>query len=70
MIFDGMKARTGLSPYKFVLERRVDRAQDLLLHSDLSIAEIAFRCGFASQQHLTATLSRKLGNTPHRLRFS
>ena len=70
VIFEGMKARTGLSPYKFVLERRVDRAQDLLLHSDLSIAEIAFRCGFASQQHLTATLSRKLGNTPHRLRFS
>jgi len=46
------------------------KAQELLTHSDLSIAEIAFRCGFASQQHLTATLSKRLGNTPHRLRFS
>ena len=70
VIFDGMKARTGLSPYQFVLEKRVGKAQDLLTHSDLSIAEIAFRCGFASQQHLTATLSKRLGSTPHRLRFS
>jgi AraC family transcriptional regulator len=68
VIFEGMKARTGLSPYQFVLERRVERALELLRHTDLPIAEIAFQCGFASQQHLTATLSRKLGDTPHRLR--
>jgi AraC family transcriptional regulator len=68
VIFEGMKARTGLSPYQFVLERRVDRALELLRHTDLPIAEIAFRCGFASQQHLTATLSRRIGETPHRLR--
>ena len=65
-----MKARTGLSPYSSCWSGASDRAQELLPHSDLSIAEIAFRCGFASQQHLTATLSKKLGNTPHRLRFS
>jgi AraC family transcriptional regulator len=68
VVFTGMKARTGLSPYQFVLERRVERAQELLRETELSIAEIAFRCGFASQQHLTATLSRKLGDTPYRLR--
>jgi len=70
VVFDGMKARTGLSPYQFVLERRIDKARDLLTHSDLPIAEVALACGFASQQHLTATLSRKLGNTPRRLRLS
>ena len=70
VMFDGMKARTGLSPYQFVLHRRIARAQELLTHSDLAISEIAFACGFASQQHLTATLSKKLGNTPRRLRFS
>jgi AraC family transcriptional regulator len=68
VIFEGMKVRTGLSPYQFVLERRVERAEQLLRQTELSIAEIAFQCGFASQQHLTATLSRKLGDTPHRLR--
>lgn len=70
VVFDGMKARTGLSPYQFVLERRINKARDLLTRSDLPIAEVALACGFSSQQHLTATLSRKLGNTPRRLRLS
>ena len=47
IIFDGMKARTGLSPYQFVLEKRVGKAQELLTHSDLSIAEIAIELGCA-----------------------
>ena len=68
IIFEGMKARTGLSPYQFVLERRVERAQQLLAGTEFSIAEIAYRCGFASQQHMTTVLRRKLGDTPGRLR--
>jgi AraC family transcriptional regulator len=68
IIFEGMKARTGLSPYQFVLERRTDRAQKLLAATDLPLAEIAYRCGFASQQHMTTVLRRKLGHTPGRLR--
>ena len=63
-----MKARTGMSPYQFVISRRVERARALLENSDLPITEIALVCGFASQQHLTATLSRKLGSTPSRIR--
>jgi AraC family transcriptional regulator len=70
VLFDGVKARTGLSAYQFVLHRRIARAQELLTRSSLSISEIALACGFASQQHLTATLSKKLGNTPRRLRLS
>lgn len=70
VLFDGIKARTGLSAYQFVLHRRIARAEELLTGSDLAISEIALACGFASQQHLTATLSKKLGNTPRRLRFS
>lgn len=68
VIFDGIKARTGLSPYQVVLRRRVEKAQQLLLHTDLPIADIAFRCGFASQQHMTTVLGRRLGHTPGRLR--
>lgn len=68
VVFGGMKARTGMSPYQFVISRRVERARALLENSDLPITEIALVCGFASQQHLTATLSRKLGSTPSRIR--
>jgi AraC family transcriptional regulator len=67
-VFDGIKQRTGLTPYQFVINKRVDRALHLLEHSEHSISEIALSCGFASQQHMTATLSKRLGSTPNRLR--
>ena len=63
-----MKLRTGLSPYRFVTERRLDRARHLLSTSRLPISEIALACGFSSQQHLTSALSAKLGTTPLKIR--
>ena len=67
-IFDGIKKRTGFSPYQYVLERRIVRARELLVASSIPISEVALACGFASQQHLTSTLSKRLGMTPRRLR--
>jgi len=67
-VYDGVKVRTGRSPYNLIIEKRVQRARDMLRNSKVSIAEIACACGFSSQQHLTATLSRRLGRTPGRLR--
>jgi AraC family transcriptional regulator len=67
-IFDGIKQRTGLTPYQFVINKRVDRALQLLENSEISISEIALCCGFASQQHMTTTLSKRLGSTPNQLR--
>lgn len=68
VIFDGIKARTGYTPYRFVIEKRIEASLHMLTHSDLPISEIAFACGFSSQQHMTAVLSDKLGNTPQRIR--
>ena len=67
-VHDSVKVRTGRSLYSLIIERRVERASKMLRHSEASIAEIACACGFSSQQHLTATLSRRLGRTPRRLR--
>jgi len=67
-LYDGVKLRTGRSPYNLIIEKRVERARTLLQDTDASIAEIACACGFSSQQHLTATISRRLGRTPRRLR--
>ncbi|MFN0068819.1 MAG: helix-turn-helix domain-containing protein [Limisphaerales bacterium] len=54
---------TGLSPYQFVLRRRVERASDLLLRGfDISAAAAA--CGFADQSHLTTHFKRRWGITP------
>ena len=69
VVFDGMKLRTGMSPYRYVMERRVERACHLLRNSPLPISEIALACGFSSQQHLTSTMTAKLGRTPQQVRL-
>jgi len=58
------KAATGLAPHRYVLERRVDRARELLETADASLTEVAERCGFASQPHMTHVFKRATGLTP------
>jgi AraC family transcriptional regulator len=57
------KKATGLSPHQYLLGARVETAKRLL-RTDLSIAEVAFRCGFSHQEHLTRVFGRLVGVTP------
>ncbi len=54
----------GQSVHAYVMERRVQRARDLLLKRDASIAEVALETGFAHQSHLARWMRRLLGVTP------
>lgn len=55
----------GLPPHRYVLERRVSVARDLLLSWPmLSIEEIARRVGFSSSSHLSSAFTRRLGCSP------
>src|SRR5262249_26558680 len=62
------RATTGTPPHRYVLTQRVLRALELLRAGKLDLSEIAFACGFASQQHMTTTLHRVTGTTPARVR--
>lgn len=64
------KDQTGQSPHRFVMDLRLERAADLLRLSAISLAEVAAICGFASQQHLTNVMHRRLGVTPRCYRES
>lgn len=57
---------TGIPPHRYVIDRRVHRAKELLLGSDRSIAEIAVAVGFSSQSHMTLNFRKLLGITPAR----
>lgn len=59
---------TGKTPYQHVLGRRLERARCQVERSGLSLAEIAFRTGFASQSHMTDVFRAKLGLTPGAIR--
>jgi AraC family transcriptional regulator len=55
---------TGCPPHRWLLRRRVQRAQDLLLTSDKTLAEIAISCGFSNQRHLARAFGQTVGTSP------
>jgi AraC family transcriptional regulator len=59
---------TGLAPHRYVLGRRIERAQHLLSTTNLSLSEITLESGFASQSHFTDVFRKMLGTTPRRYR--
>jgi AraC family transcriptional regulator len=62
------KARTGLAPHRFLLGLRIEHACRLLRTDRLPIADVAVRCGFSHQEHLTRVMRAQLGTTPGALR--
>lgn len=61
-------ACTGQSPHQFVMAQRLQRAEALLQNGQVPLSEVAADCGFASQQHLTQVMRKRLGVTPARYR--
>jgi AraC family transcriptional regulator len=53
-----------IPPYRWLLERRVDKARNLMTNSRLPLADIAIRCGFADQSALNRSFRRVHGVTP------
>jgi AraC family transcriptional regulator len=62
------KESVGSPPHRYVVARRVERAKELLLGTDLPIAEVARGVGFSGQSHLHFHVKRLLGATPASLR--
>ena len=67
---EAFKTSTGRPPYRYLIERRVERARELLSVGKRPIAEIAYVAGFSSQAHLTTNFRRVTGVTPGRFRRS
>jgi AraC-like DNA-binding protein len=58
------KRTFGISPYSFVLQRRVELAARLMLESSASLTDIALRCGFTDQAHLCNQFRHSMGESP------
>jgi AraC family transcriptional regulator len=54
----------GTTVHQYVLSRRVERAKNLLLSTDLTVTSIALDTGFSSQSHLATAFRRVTGLTP------
>jgi AraC family transcriptional regulator len=62
------KNNFGCTPHQYLIRRRVERAQRLLLMSDDPLTQIAAECGFVSQSHLSYLFHRIVGERPGRWR--
>ena len=58
------KRTLGLTPYQYVLERRVERAKELIEDQSASLVEIGLCTGFCNQSHFTSAFHRTVGTTP------
>jgi AraC family transcriptional regulator len=64
------KSTVGVSPYQYLLNLRVERAKIFLSDETCSLAEVALRCGFSHQEHLSRMFRRFTGVAPGRYRRS
>ncbi len=61
-------ATVGLTPFEYVMTRRLARARDLLLRTDRSVLAIALAVGFKTPSHFAARFRREFGVTPRKIR--
>jgi AraC-like DNA-binding protein len=58
------KATYGATVHKYVIAKRIERAQELLASTCLSNAEIALECGFSDQAALCRRFLASVGTSP------
>jgi AraC family transcriptional regulator len=58
------KVTFGLTFLRYVNQRRIERAQELMVMTDHPLGQIARRCGFADQSHFTRVFRRLVGPSP------
>lgn len=63
-----IKALTGRSPSRFVRSYRLGRARQLLLNTDLTVAEIAYRTGFSDPAYFSKMFKEEFDLTPSDVR--
>lgn len=54
----------GLSPARYYLELRIERAHLLMKSSNLSVLEVAIACGFVAASHFSKVYRRSYGCSP------
>ncbi len=64
------KDASGYSPTQYLLRRRIGEAQNLLISTDLPMAQIAERVGFETQNYFNLQFSKHVGMPPGKYRES
>ena len=68
LLNDAFKMLTGMNLSTMIFEWRMLQAKELLDRKDLSVQEVANRCGFKQQKNLILAFRRRWGTTPQAYR--
>jgi AraC family transcriptional regulator len=52
------------TPHAYIVRRRLEKAETLMLTTDLLLSDIAARCGFADQAHLCRLFRQQYAKSP------
>ena len=63
------KKSFGQTPYQWMLDRKMEEIQSLVLNSDMTITEIAKMYEFKNVSHLVNAYSKRYGVSPHKSRL-
>lgn len=55
---------TGMSPNKYLMNLRINKAKDLLAETDMSVADVSIFLGFSSQSYFIRIFKKYTGQTP------
>ncbi|WP_158639224.1 AraC family transcriptional regulator [Elioraea rosea] len=58
------RAATGMTPYRYVTQRRIARARALLVAGELPVADIALAVGFTTASHFARAFRQATGESP------
>jgi AraC-like DNA-binding protein len=64
------RAAAGLRPHEYLLRRRIERAQEMLVGTGMSLVDVALSVGFQTQSHFTSVFKRYAGQPPRAWRES
>jgi AraC family transcriptional regulator len=59
---------TGVTPHQWLIRKRFERAQQLLLRGRIELAEVAVACGFVDQSHFSRVFAKLAGMSPGKWR--
>lgn len=65
---DALKVETGKTAKEWIHLQLIDAAKDLLLASDVSVAEVAYQLGFEYPNYFARLFKKKVGQTPTQYR--
>jgi len=63
--FRAFRKTFGESPRGYIMQRRIWRAQELMLTSRLPLSQVALECGMCDQAHLCRVFRRMVGINPN-----